>query len=692
MDNIALPMMPPARAPRPHGARRIALVGNPNSGKTALFNRLTGLRAKSSNFPGTTLECRVADLKTNAGEISLLDLPGLYSLEGGEMEEELAASIIKGHHPGTPAPDAVVAVLDATNLPRQLYLASQVRELGLPMVICVTQMDLARAQGIEIHKETLAQELGAPVVLTSARSGDGVDTLEREINRLAALKEPQADPFAGELTCRVACAGCTACPTARRHQWAAQTGAKAQSAPPSEMAALWTDRADRVLTHPWLGVGAFALIMAGLFMALFQLASWPMDAIDSAFGWLAAKAVAALPSGDFADFVGSGLIGGVGSVLVFLPQICILFFLLSLLEDTGYLARAAFVMDRLMQKVGLPGRAFVPMLSAHACAIPAIMSTRILPNRRDRLVTMLVIPLLTCSARLPVYAMVAALLFRDNAAMGGLVFTGAYALGIIAALVMAFVFRHTLLKGTPRDLLIELPAYKAPSLRSALLTTWDRGLVFLKQAGTVILLICVVLWVAKTYPKLDDAQVPHTMVDAGHKQAAMQWSQLEQDLAVPGLDEAKQKELESEREALAAPYRFRHTALGRLGHAVQPAFAPLGFDDKISVGILASFAAREVIVSTLGMVTGQGEEADQEKLTEALRHEKRPDGTLLFNTATCLSLLVFFVLAMQCLPTQAITRRESGSWKWAAFQLAYMTVLAYGAAFVTYRLALWAGG
>ncbi len=687
MDNIALPMMPPPRQPRPNGARRIALVGNPNSGKTALFNRLTGLRAKSSNFPGTTLECRSAEFDAESGPLTLLDLPGLYSLEGGEMEEELAAGIIKGHHPGTQRPDAVVAVLDATNLPRQLYLASQVRELGLPMVICVTQMDLARAQGIEILKETLAQELGAPVVLTSARSGEGINALTHEINRLAAAKEAQAaDPFAGELACRVACAGCTTCPAARRHQWAAQTGAKAQSAP--EVApAVWVDRVDSILTHPWLGIGAFALTMAVLFMALFWLAKWPMDWISAAIGWLGGWVSAHLPAGDFNDFVSSGVINGVGSVLVFLPQICILFFLLSLLEDTGYLARAAFVMDRLMQKFGLPGRAFVPMLSAHACAIPAIMATRTLPNRRDRLITVLVIPLFTCSARLPVYAMVAALLFHDRPELGGLVFAGAYGLGIVAALTMAFVFRHTLLKGTPRDLLIELPTYKLPSLRSALLTTWDRGLVFLKQAGTVILLISVILWAAKTYPKMPEAQVAQSLTQA----EAAKIADLDLQLAAPNLAPDQQAACEAEKDAIAAPHRFRHTVLGRVGHAVQPVFAPLGFNEKISVGVLASFAAREVVVSTLGIVTGVGEGTDHDTLFDALAKEKRPDGTKLFDTATCLSLLVFFVLAMQCLATQAITRRETGSWKWAALQLGYMTTLAWGAAFVVYHAALWLG-
>ncbi len=690
MDNISLPTLAPNRQTRQHGAQRIALVGNPNSGKTAVFNQLTGLRAKSSNFPGTTLECRSAEMEGPAGPITLLDLPGLYSLEGGETEEELAASIIKGHHPGTSRPDAVVAVLDATNLPRQLYLASQVRELGLPMVICVTQMDLARAQGIEILKETLAQELGAPVVLTSARTGEGMALLENEIARLASTpaQKEQYEPFAQELACRVAtCAGCTSCPTARRHQWAADVGAKAASGP-AAAPSVWADRADHVLTHPMWGVLGFAVIMAGLFVSLFVLAKPPMDWINAACGWVGEQAKNHLQDGDFNDFISSGVITGVGSVLVFLPQICILFFMLSLLEDTGYLARAAFVMDRLMRKVGLPGRAFVPMLSAHACAIPAIMATRALPNRRDRLITILIIPLLTCSARLPVYAMVAALLFHNRPELGGLVFAGAYGLGIVAALGMAFLFRHTLLKGTPRELLIELPSYKVPSLRSALLTTWDRGLVFLKQAGTIILLISVILWSAKTYPKMPESQVAQSLTQT----EAAKMAELGLQSAEPGLDAQKQKELGDAKDAITAPHRFRHAVLGRIGHAVQPAFAPLGFDEKISVGVLASFAAREVVVSTLGIVTGVGEGAERQDLFKALAAEKRADGTPLFTTATCLSLLVFFVLAMQCLPTQAITRRETGSWKWAAFQLGYMSVLAWTSAFVVYHIALWLGG
>jgi ferrous iron transport protein B len=354
-------------------------------------------------------------------------------------------------------------------------------------------------------------------------------------------------------------------------------------------------------------------------------------------------------------------------MLVFLPQICILFFMLSLLEDSGYLARAAFVMDRLMQRVGLPGKAFVPMLSAHACAIPAIMSTRVIEDRRDRLATILVLPLITCSARVPVYALVIALLFANNPVMAASVFTAAYALGIIAALAMAWLFKRTLLPGATRPLVIELPNYRLPSLRNALLQTLDRAMVFVKNAGTTILLITFVLWVAATYPKTSLDDLPAAA------QANLQQLQRAGDTQAA--------------ERLMAQYSLERSVAGRVGRAIEPVFAPLGFDWKMSIGVVSSFAAREVIVSTLAVLYGLGDNDDEAALTERLRTSTDSSGALVFTTAACLSLLVFYVLAMQCLPTQVITKRETGSWRWAAFQFGYMTVLAYVAALATYQTA-----
>jgi ferrous iron transport protein B len=394
----------------------------------------------------------------------------------------------------------------------------------------------------------------------------------------------------------------------------------------------------------------FIAVMAGLFLSIFWLASVPMELIELLFESVGGWVTRTLPDGALRDLLVDGVLGGLAGTLVFLPQICLLFFLLALLEDSGYLARAAFVVDRLMGKVGLPGKAFVPMLSAHACAVPAILSARVIEDRRDRLATILVMPLLTCSARLPVYAMATALLFAGRPLLGGLVVAGAYGLGIAAALAMAWLFKRTLLRGESRPLLLELPTYKRPSLRTALLAAADRGTLFLRKAGTVILLLSTAMWALSTYPRLPEARL-----------AA----------------------LAPERAAAA---KLEYALAGRLGKLVEPAFRPLGFDWRIDVGVLSSFAARETLVSTLSVVFAVGNEATgPADLRDTLRAQTRPDGTPLFDVPTACALLVFFVLAMQCLPTLAVTRRESGSRSIALLQFAYMTVLAYAAAFLTYR-------
>jgi ferrous iron transport protein B len=443
-----------------------------------------------------------------------------------------------------------------------------------------------------------------------------------------------------------------------------------------------TERADRVLTHPVMGVASFLSIMVVVFALIFWIARFPMDWIERGFGLAGATIGGWLHEGALRSFLIDGIIGGVGGVLVFLPQICILFLFLSLLEDTGYLARAAFVMDRLMRRVGLPGKAFVPMLSAHACAIPGIMSTRVIENRRDRMVTILVLPLLTCSARIPVYAMVTGLLFPRSPILAGLLFTGAYCLGIAAALGMALIFKRTILPGETKPLVLELPGYKLPSLRTALYATYDRARIFVKRAGTLILLVSVVLWILATYPRSE----PPVEATARLAQAAelRQHGRAEQAAA-----------LEQEADRLTRGHGLARSFAGRLGHWIEPALRPLGFDWQIGVGVLSSFAAREVIVSTLAIVYGVGEGAvaeDPSTLYESLRRAERPDGTPVYTPATSVSLLVFYVLAMQCLPTQIVTRRETGSWRWPAFQLAYMSVLAYLAALLTYQLlsVLWA--
>jgi ferrous iron transport protein B len=648
-----------------------ALVGNPNAGKTTLFNALTGLRAKTSNFPGTTIEHRSGRTDIGGRAVELIDLPGLYSVNGVTAEERAARNALTGLAPGLAPPDVVVLLLDATNLERNLYLASQVLELGRPTVAALNMIDLAERDGIRIDVAALARELGCPVVPVSARSGRGLAELKAAMARVAGGGAPESDlPLAGTKV-----AGCAGCPFAARYDWAERVGQRCMHGTPVSHGRQ-TERIDRLLTHPVAGTTAFLGVMLAVFALIFWIAQFPMGWIEQGFGAVGAAVARWLPAGDLRGLLVDGVVGGVGGVLVFLPQICILFFFLALLEDTGYLARAAFVMDRLMRKVGLPGKAFVPMLSAHACAVPAIMATRVIDGWRDRLVTVLVLPLLTCSARIPVYTMVVALLFPGRPLLASGLFTGAYVLGIAAALGMAWVFRHTILPGETRPLVLELPSYKLPSLRTALLTMGDRALVFLRNAGTVILLISITLWALATYPKSE----PPAAAEALRSQSARAADAGQADEAL---------RLARRADELARQHGLAHSAAGRLGRWIEPALRPLGFDWQIGVGVLSSFAAREVIVSTLAIVYGVGEQAiedDPRSLLETLRAARRSNGAAVFDFATCASLLVFYVLAMQCLPTQVVARRETGGWRWPLFQLGYMTLLAYGGACVTYQL------
>lgn len=669
MSTVQTPLpvlkQPPAEAsPAPGGAsaKVVALVGNPNAGKTSLFNRLTGLRAHTANFAGTTVEYRRGQVDLDGQAIELVDLPGLYSLEADTPDEQVACDVLRGKR--KVHPEAFILVIDATSLARNLFLASQIievsRETNRPLLVALNMSDVAQRHGLKIDVADLARQLDCTVVPISARTGSGIAELSKEVVvRLSQPKTPQSQTL-----CQ--CSGCSGCAFAQRHDWAENlTHSVVKHA--STSLGKRTQQIDRFLTHRWLGVVGFAAVMAFTFWLIYSLATYPMDSIEALMAGAGSLLGRWLPPGDLRSLLADGIVGGVGSVLVFLPQISLLFFMLALLEDSGYLARAAFVMDRLMRRVGLPGKAFVPMLSAHACAIPAIMATRVIENRRDRLATILVLPLMTCSARVPVYAMLVAMLFGQNPLMAGLVFTGAYALGIVAAIAMAWVFKRTLLSGNASPLVIELPDYKRPSLRNALLQTYDRSLVFIKNAGFTILLISIALWALATYPKTSMEDLSVTA------QAEIQQLQDEGDTA--------------KAENMLAEHQLEHSFAGQLGRAVQPVLAPLGYDWKMSIGIVSSFAAREVVVSTLAILYGLGEEGDEVTLTERLQSSTHDDGTPTFTTAVCLSLLVFYVLAMQCLPTQVITKRETGSWRWAGFQLAYMTLLAYGAALFTFQAA-----
>lgn len=655
-------------APHPHHAFTLALVGNPNAGKTTLFNALTGLRAKTANFPGTTVERRVGRLHLDRKQIVVVDLPGLYSLDSKSPDEKLAADALQGKLEHT-APDAALVVVDATNLERNLFLASQVLELKCPVVVALNMMDMARRDGIRIDVAKLRKELGCVVVPVSARNGQGIGELKRELDRLVNGAMPEAvehvDPH---------CAGCSGCTFQARYEWTEQISTRVMDAAIIQRSK-WTDKLDDYFTHPVTGVVVFHVVMLALFALIFWAAQIPMDLIDHLFSTLGSWVGSAVPAGDVQSLLVNGVIGGVGGILVFLPQICILFFALSVLEDTGYLSRAAFVMDKVMRKFGLPGKAFVPMLSAHACAIPAIMSTRVIENPRDRLVTILITPLMTCSARIPVYAMVTALLFPHSPFKAALVFTGSYAFGVFTALIMALIFRRTILPGGSKPLMIELPPYRVPGLRVALLHTFDRAKIFVKQAGTIILAISLILWALSYYPK----SAPPAAAVTLNAQAAQ--------MAKAG-DAAKADDLRAQADRLTAQHSLQNSFAGKIGHFIEPAIAPLGYDWQIGIGIFSSFAAREVIVSTLAIVYGVGEDAaehNRSSLYDSLRRARRTDGTPIFNTATCASLLVFYILAAQCLSTTAVVRRETNSWKWPLFQIFYMTGLAYVAALIVYQ-------
>lgn len=635
--------------------RRIALVGNPNVGKTTLFNRLCGLRSKTANFPGSTVEARTGSWRTRAGlgpTIEIVDLPGVYALDLELPESKLCRECLHGRVEGC-EPDAIVVVLDATNLARNLQFLASVRTATTPdrpMVVAITMADLAARKGLSIDAKLIADHIGCPAVIVSGRTGEGVEALEATI--------PHAAP------CRP-----TLAPGESTAAWAARVieesvgGDRATGGDDDTVA----DRLDAAFTHPILGSLIFAAVMAGLFLTIFTLASFPMDAIEWLFEGLGGLVKATIGEGPLGRLVADGIVGGVSGTVVFLPQICLLFFLLSLLEDTGYLARAAFVMDRVMCRFGLPGQAFVPLLSSHACALPGIMSARLIPDRRDRLATILVAPFMSCSARVPVYVLLTTLLFRDRPLLAGLAFAGCYVLGAGAALASSFLFRRTILRGASRPMVLELPSYKLPSLRTAALVTIDRAKTFLVNAGTMIMAICVVMWWLSAYPQSQ----PTPAAEALRAEAAL----------VAPTDADAATALTEKADRLDHKEQQIHSFAGRIGSAVEPVFAPLGFERQLTVATLTAFLAREVFVSTLAVLNGTSEE--DEGIVDTLANATRDDGTPLLTPATSAGLLVFFVLAMQCLPTLAVTRRETGSWRWAAFQFAWMSGLAYVAAFLT---------
>jgi ferrous iron transport protein B len=661
-------------------------MGNPNTGKTTLLNRLCGLRHKTGNFPGTTQEARVGTV-ANSGlpAVRITDLPGIYSLELASSESSLCRDVLAGKTsaPGIEArePDAVCIVIDATNLERNLLIVGEVLRLRVPTVIALNMVDLAKKLGTPPDASTLAEQLGAQVVSIGARDGHGLTQLVHALQHatIPTRTPPGTREGLEQWTTSVASAATLAAQRATHIDQAKAAAKAAASKSKGASRAALTDTIDKVATHPIGGIALFAGVMFALFYAIFALAQIPMGLIEAIFGFASRSVTRVLGDGLLADFLAGGVLGGLGGTLVFLPQIMLLFFMISLLEDTGYLARAAFVADRLMRPFGLSGYAFVPLLSSHACALPGIMATRTIPDRKERLAAILVAPFMSCSARIPVYVLLTAVLFPSKPATQALAFLSCYALGALAGLISSFIARRTIAKGTSRELAMELPTYKRPSLRTAALSAWDRGVVFVKKAGTIILAISIVLWWMSTFPK---NHAPSPVAAETRERAAMVLADTSSANA-----QTEHDALMQQAEQMEASYHASQTFAGRLGKFVQPVFAPLGYDWRLSIGVMTSFAAREVFATTMAVVATGSDDIEDQSVVDSIKSLKRDDGvTLVFTPATAWSLLVYYVLAMQCLPTLAVTARESGHWKWALLQLVWMSGVAYIAALIVYQV------
>ena len=614
---------------------RVALVGNPNSGKTALFNALTGSRQKVANYAGVTVERKEGMITSASGRhLYILDLPGTYSLRARSPDEAVTRDAVLGRLDGEVPPDVVVCVADATNLRLVLRLAMELKQVGRPMVLALNMYDIAQRQGLRIDLEGLSREIGAPIVTTVATRKRGVEDLVAQVDALAA-----SGALAGENTWREPNAA-----EIRKAHAEAQRIVRTYVRPP-EHPDTWTGKIDKVLLHPVAGLAILLGLLFVMFQAVFTWATPAMDGIEAVFGGLGQFVGAYVTNDLLRSLIADGIIAGVGSVLVFLPQILILFFFIIMLEDLGYMARAAFLMDRIMGGAGLHGRAFIPLLSSFACAIPGIMSTRVIDSKQDRLTTILVAPLMTCSARIPVYTLIIGAFIPNQTVWGfaslqGLVMFGLYAAGILSALAVSFVTRRLFWRGAVEPFLMELPSYKLPEPMNVLRNLLLRAKIFINRAGRIILPLMILIWVLSTFPYPPEGAVG------------------------PAID-----------------YSFA----GMIGHAIQPLLAPIGFNWQMSIALVPGMAAREVAVAALGTVYAVG---DAENNVGAL-------GSALANhwsLATGLSFLAWYVFAPQCAPTLGVVKRETNSWVWPVVMFVYMVTLAYTAAFIVYHTAVALGG
>ena len=631
MDDCHGPAVATLPPPETSGKQHVvAIVGPPNSGKSTLFNRLTGLRQKVANFPGVTVEHRMGRAKLgHLREIFVVDLPGVYSLQPRTEDERVTHDVLAGTMKGLPKPDAVMLILDSTNLSRHLSLAAPILSLGLPTLVILNMADDLHGRGGEVDAKELAKQLNTPVVLISASKGTGVEKVFEFLNGAPKHLPPKPPLLQLPVLQNV--------PQVR--DWAANMSRRTNFRAPAPP--LWTRRLDGIFLHPVVGPLIFLLVVIGVFQTIFAGARPMMDAVAAAIQTSGKWIEATMPDTPLRSLIVDGVWSGVGSVIVFLPQILLLFLFIGVLEDSGYLARAALIADRTMARIGLQGKSFIPLLSAYACAVPAIMATRTIENKRDRIATILIAPFMTCSARLPVYTLVIAAFIPEKPLLGlffgtrAAALLGLYVLGFLAAIVTARLLKSTVLKSTRAPFILEMPPYRWPTMTSLILRLIDRSKVFLRRAGTVILAVAIVLWVLANLP-LHDGKAPP----------------------------------------------IGESIAGMVGHFVEPAIRPLGFNWKIGIGLITSLAAREVIVGTLGTIYGIEGTTQSMGLQAALRHDLTPGGAA--------ALLVFFAFAMQCMSSVALVRRLTAGWRWPVIQFAYMTVFAYVFAFLANRIvSLW---
>ncbi len=709
----------------------VALLGNPNTGKSTFFSALCGVPARVGNYPGVTVEKKLGKYTDNIGPVTVVDLPGTYGLTARTLDEKVSVDVLLGSVPDVPHIDAIVAIIDATNLERNLYLYTQLRQLGLPMLVVLNMWDRAQAE-IQLDVAELQKRLGVPIVTTSASKRQGIEEARRLIRQVVQAPKPaELDLFPSEFNRSVedllgwlsergvelsqfqcqrlildvdsshasqlaqqpnlaelpsklsgmreqlSSTGqrVPSCETKARYGWIKQTLSGIYTRKPKTDSK--SDKIDHWLTHKVWGFAAFGAIMFIIYQFITLGAGWFTDLIDDKLiPFVSDQIESAIAPGVLRSLLVDGIVAGVGAVIVFLPVILMLFFFIALLEDCGYMARAAFVMDKLMTKLGLSGKSFLPLMSSFACAVPGIMATRVIDNWRDRMVTILIAPLMSCSARLPVYMLFVTAFVPEKTLLGGwiglhgIVLFGMSLLGLFVAIPIAWLLKRFFFPGEASAFVMELPSYKLPSLRVVLFRVLESGQAFLSRAGTLIFCTCVLVWAAGYFP-------------GDHSQLDQLTSQLE--AAAP--DSAEAEQLNKQRQQIAGEL-IEQSILGKVGKAIEPAVKPLGWDWRIGVGVIASFPAREVIIATLGTIYSLGGEVDEEDagLQDALHSATWPDGKPVFNLPVALSIMVFFALCAQCAATLMVIRRETNSWRWPIFAFVYMTALAYVGALITFQV------